>query len=471
MRILLIQPDYDPGPVSFRLVAMPEPLALELLAGMVPEHEVRILDLRVHPDLSEAMADFDPELVAVTALTTEVYAARETLGKVKQLSPGVLTVVGGHHATLVPEDFQLPYVDAICLGEGEFVFPHLLEALRTGRRLDGVPNLIWRQSDDRFVRNPRYVPAGDVDGIPAPRRDLVAGSRDAYFWLWDRPDTAIATGRGCPYRCTFCSVWEFYQGRTRQMSAARVLEEVRSVDTPHITFLDDNFLLDARRGREIADRVRAEGLHVRWGMECRADAIVRHPELIERWAGIGLENVLLGLEGTSDEALADINKQSTAGANEEAVRILRANGVMIWGAFIVDPGWTAAQFQALRRYIDEKWITHLQVTVLTPLPGTRLYRRRRAELLTDDYTCFDTLHAVLPTRLPPEEFYRHLASLYARPNIAPIEHYLRQGRITMEAVRFGHRVYRQFSRWQAYAERDPVLGCSAALLPRRIASP
>ncbi len=470
MRILLIQPDYDAGPVSFRLVAMPEPLALELLAGMVPEHEVRILDLRVRPDLSAAMADFDPELVAVTALTTEVYAAREILRQAKQLSPGAFTAIGGHHATLVPEDFQWPYVNAICLGEGEFVFPHLIEALHTGQSLRTVPNLIWRDTDDRFVRNHRSMPAGSLDDSPAPRRDLVADFRHAYFWLWDKPDTALATGRGCPYRCNFCSVWEFYQGRTRQMSAARVLEEIRPAGTPHITFLDDNFLLDARRGHEIADRIQAEGLRIRWGMECRADSIVRHPELIEKWAALGLENVLLGLEGITDEALAGINKQSTAETNDEAVRILHANGVMIWGAFIVHPRWTAEQFQALRRYIDEKWITHLQVTVLTPLPGTQLYRERRGDLLTTDYTRFDTLHAVLPTRLPPEEFYQHLASLYVKPNLGPIEHYLREGRITMDAVRFGHHVYRQFSRWEAYAERDPALARPTALQPDHIAS-
>jgi hypothetical protein len=160
--------------------------------------------------------------------------------------------------------------------------------------------------------------------------------------------------------------------------------------------------------------------------------------------------------------LKNVNKQSTAATNDEAIRILHANGVLIWGAFIVDPSWTADQFRALRDYIDEKWITHIQATVLTPLPGTRLYRRRRAELLTDDYTCFDTLHAVLPTRLPREHFYQQIASLYVKPNLEPIEHYLRQGRITMEAVRFGHQVYRQFSRWQAYAKRDPILGRQAA---------
>src|SRR4030042_4122136 len=103
MRILLIQPDYDPGPVGFRVVAMPEPLALELLAAMIPDHEVRILDLRIDRGLDEAMTAFDPELVAVTALTTEVYTAQQILQRVKELSPRAFTVVGGHPATLLPE--------------------------------------------------------------------------------------------------------------------------------------------------------------------------------------------------------------------------------------------------------------------------------------------------------------------------------------------------------------------------------
>lgn len=475
MRILLIQPDYDPGPIGFRHVALPEPLALELLAGMVPDHETRILDLRLDPDLDEAITGFDPELVAVTALTTEVYAAQEVLQRVRQLAPDAFTAVGGHHATLLPKDFELPCVDAICLGEGEFVFPQLVEAVGAAPRgcspvqgrqgdlpLREIPNLVWRDADGRFISNGRDIPRADADLIPRPRRDLIADYLHAYAWLWNRPHTVVATSRGCPYRCNFCSVWEFYQGRTRQMSAARVMEEVRDVHTPTATFLDDNFMLSARRENEIADRIRAEDIRIRWGMECRSDSIVQHPQLMEKWTDIGLGTVLLGLEGISDDLLARINKQSSRRINDEAIRILRANGIMIWGAFIVDPDWTADQFKALHAYIHEKWITHLQVTVLTPLPGTRLYRKRRAELLTDDYTCFDTLHAVLPTRLPREQFYEQFASLYLRPNIAPIEQSLREGRLTMNEARAGQRLYRQFSRWQAYAERDPLLGRPAA---------
>lgn len=461
MRILLVQPDYNPGAVGFRLIAMPEPLALELLAAMVPKHDFYILDMRIEPCLDEVMVSFKPDMVAVTALTTEVYAAQEILQRSKRYLPNVFTAVGGIHATLLPKDFQLPYVDAICLGEGEFVFAQLVEALEKKRDFHSVPNLIWRDTNGQFVNNNYYVPATGNELVPHPRRDFVANNRGAYTWLYGAPDTAIATGRGCPYRCNFCSVWEFYQGRTRQMSVDYVVEEIRTAETSRVTFVDDNFMLNARRESEIAERIKADGLQKRFRMECRTDSVARHPELIEKWTDIGLEIVLLGLEGISDEALISVNKSNTARTNNEAIHILQANGVMIWGAFIIDPGWTAEQFKALQEYVYEKKLTFCQFTVLTPLPGTQLYREKQADLLTDDYTCFDTLHAVVPTRLPREQFYQHFASLYLKPNLEPIYEHVRRGRLTMDQVRFGDRIYKQLGYLESYVERDPILGHSS----------
>src|SRR3989339_186697 len=123
MRILLVQPDFRSRPIGFRLFATPEPLALEILAAAVPDHEVAILDMRLDDTLVQTLERFAPDVVAVTALTTEVYSARHVLETVKAHAAEVFTVVGGHHATLLPGDFCLPCVDAVCLGEGEVVFP------------------------------------------------------------------------------------------------------------------------------------------------------------------------------------------------------------------------------------------------------------------------------------------------------------------------------------------------------------
>jgi len=463
LKILLVQPDYQQHGFGFRLVAMPEPLSLEMLAAYLPDHEVRILDMRCGDELAPAVRAFAPDLVGVTALTPEVYAARDVLRDVKAISPHVFTVAGGHHASLMPRDFHHPDVDAIVIGEGETVLALLVAALGKGpagqRDLSSVPNLIWRQPDGAFRQNPQQAVPIILDHLPLPRRDLVAQHRPKYFFLFDQPDTSMATGRGCPYRCSFCSVWEFYDGRTRMMCPQRVMEELRTVSTDHITFVDDNFLLNAKREDQIADMIRAEGINKRFSMECRTDSIVRNPDLVKKWVDIGLYAALLGLEGT-DETLKAVNKSNSAQTNDMAIRILQDHGVVIWGAFLVDPQWQADDFKRLHDYVSARGITHTQYTVLTPLPGTELYRQALADnrLLTHDYTCYDALHAVTATRLPREQFYRHLADLYRQTDPTPYIEMLHRGVLSIADVKRGKAMLDAMSKWENYTVNDPILG-------------
>jgi radical SAM superfamily enzyme YgiQ (UPF0313 family) len=456
VRILLVQPGLPEG-VGFRLVASPEPLHLEMIAATVPEHDVRILDMRLDSDLETTLRDFQPDMVAATALTPEVSPAQDILDRAKAFSPDIFTVAGGHHATLLPQDFSLPQVNAIALGEGETVFPRLVQAVAGRRSLDDVPGIVWRNRDGAFIRNERLNERIDLGSLPMPRRDLTQAYRNEYFFLFDRPDTSVATSRGCPFRCAFCSVHEFYHGSINQMPPERVLAEVAAVATEHITFVDDNFLMNYRRETAIADRIKAEGIRKRYSMECRADSIVRHPDLVTKWVDIGLYAVLLGLEGGSDEMLKGVNKSCSIDTNNRAIRILQDHGVIIWGAFIVDPDWTTDDFKRLHDYVREKRITHTQFTILTPLPGTQLYRERRQDLLTDDYSCFDTLHAVVPTRLPREEFYRNFADLYRQTDLAPYYDLVQSGKMTIEDCRRGKQMLDVLSDWERYVVKDPIL--------------
>ena len=458
LRILLLQPDVPTG-VGFRTVALSEPLHLEMTAAMVPDHDVRILDMRLDKTLDAVLRQFWPEMVAVTALTPEVYAAQRALQQIKAFSSEVFTVVGGHHATLVPEDFFLPQVDAVAVGEAELMFEELVEAVADRRGLHGIPNIYWRNRDGTFIRNARSEDRVNLDDLPLPRRDLTESYRDEYFFLFDKPDTSVATSRGCPFRCNFCSVHRFYHGTINQMTPQRVLSEILAISSDHITFVDDNFLMNHRREDTIADLIKSEGIRKRFSMECRTDSIVRHPELVKKWVDIGLYAVLLGLEGGGDKVLKDVNKSCSVETNDRAIEILQDNGVIIWGAFIVDPDWTEDEFKLLRDYVDRRHITHTQFTILTPLPGTELYRDRRDALLTDDYSCFDTLHAVLPTRLPREKFYQNFAGLYRQRDIGPYYELVQAGKMTIEDCRRGKTMLDTLADWERYAEKDPVLGC------------
>lgn len=462
MRILFVQPNFKSSIGGFRLAAMPEPLGLEMVAATVNEHDLKLLDMRLDGDLDGALRSFEPDLVAVTALTTEVYAAQDVLVSVKRHNPDIFTVVGGHHVTLLPNDFFLPQVDAIILGEGESVFAAMVRAIDAGRRLEHVPGVIYRDDKGFFIRTRGTPPAIDIDALPLPRRDLTQAYRSDYFFLFDQGDYSVVTSRGCPYRCNFCSVWTFYDGKTRQMAPRRVLNELSAIDAPHVTFVDDNFLMNHKREHAIADMIEAEGVRMRYSMECRTDSIVRHPELVEKWAKLGLYAVLLGLEGADDKSLASVNKKNTSSVNNEAIRILQDLGIIIWGAFIVDPDWTADDFKKLREYVDQHQITHTQFTILTPLPGTELHRQRFDSLLTHDYRSFDALHAVVPTRLPREEFYQHFAELYRQTGFGPYIQLVREGKLTIDDCKKGKRLLDAMSDWNCYLEQDPLLGRTPA---------
>jgi len=452
----LVQPGSPEG-IGFLLAASPEPLHLEMIAATVPEHDVHILDMRLENDLDSALRSFQPEMVAVTALTPEVYAAQDVLHRVKSFSPEVFTVAGGHHATLLPQDFSLPEVDAIAIGEAEVMFSKLVQAVEDRRGLQDVPSIVWQNREGAFTRNERSNSRIGLGELPMPRRDLTEAYRSEYFFLFDKPDTSVATSRGCPFHCNFCSVHEFYGGRINQMPARRVLSEVATVSTDHITFVDDNFLMNRERETAIADMIRSEGIRKRYSMECRTDSIVRHPDLVKKWVDIGLYAVLLGLEGGSDEVLKGVGKSCTIDTNNQAIRILQDNGVIIWGAFIVDPDWMEDDFKRLRDYVQEHRITHTQFTILTPLPGTQLYRERRNELVTDDYSCFDTLHAVLPTRLPREEFYQRFAGLYRQTDIGPYYDLVQSGKMSIEDCRRGKEMLDAMADWERYIDKDPIL--------------
>jgi hypothetical protein len=123
------------------------------------------------------------------------------------------------------------------------------------------------------------------------------------------------------------------------------------------------------------EMIRASGMEKTYGMQARSDTIAQHPDLIEEWAKIGLGGVLIGFETPCPERLKKLNKSNSLRNNDETIRICQANGVDVWGAFIVNPDFDADDFQRLLDYVDDHDIKLRQFTVLTPLPGTPLFEQ------------------------------------------------------------------------------------------------
>jgi radical SAM superfamily enzyme YgiQ (UPF0313 family) len=176
--------------------------------------------------------------------------------------------------------------------------------------------------------------------------------------------------------------------------------------------LDDNFLTNARRATELCEELERRGVHKYWLTQGRTDFAADHPELMARLAKNGLLMVLSGYESNDDDTLAALRKKSSWEKNKRASDVLRDCGIFSTGIFMVRPDWTEKQFSELWEYVNSLMIGIPLITILTPLPGTQLYRAYRDQLLTTDHRLFDLLHAVLPTRLPRDEFYRQFTAGY-----------------------------------------------------------
>jgi radical SAM superfamily enzyme YgiQ (UPF0313 family) len=418
MKILLVQPaPFEPGRLGLEnVVWLSEPVALTAIAAMVPEHEVRLLDMRLEPDtrLNETLLDFRPDLVGVTSMTTDCYQARAVLEVAKgTLGDACFTLVGGHHPTLSPQDFEQDAVDAICLGEGEDTFRELVAHLAAGgdrRALHAIAGLSFKEAPGRYARTAKRAQNRALDTFPAPARHLIPDRyRREYFYLVAGPMASMQTSRGCSFDCNFCAIWEFYERRTRYLSAKTICDRLETMPEKFVFLLDDNFLTNRRRLEELCDELERRGIKKYFGTQGRTDFIAEHPDLMRRLAKNGLMMVLSGYESNDDDALEALRKKSTMDANRRAAEILRELGIISTGIFMVRPEFEERDFDLLYETINELGIAIPLITVLTPLPGTQLHKMRRHELLTDDVRLFDLLHAVLPTKLPRARFYAKMA--------------------------------------------------------------
>jgi radical SAM superfamily enzyme YgiQ (UPF0313 family) len=410
MKVLLVQPRTPPGAIAGDDWFVFEPLALEYLAaGVAQDAEVRILDLRFDVDLRDELEAFEPDLVGITAYTVHVNMVRQLCERVKRWDPDVLTVVGGHHATVAPEDFESPAIDLTVVGEGVHPLREIVSRLESRTRFEGIPGVAASGSDS-------FVPlddalAADLDALPEPARKLTTPYRSRYFCDWMKPLASIRTSKGCPYRCRFCALWKLTCGKYLKREPQMVLDELAGIEEENVFFADDESLIDSQRMMTLAGLIAESGIRKRYFLYGRSDTIARSPDLLEAWRKIGLTRVFVGLEFFRDGDLEYVGKKSTVSDNENAIRILHDLDIDIYASFVLRPEFEMRDFRELRRYCRSLRLSYPTFAVLTPLPGTDLYEEVKDDLITDNYDYFDFIHTLLPTRSTLKEFYRNYAWL------------------------------------------------------------
>lgn len=417
MNVLLFRP--DPGNERFGLGPFfrVEPLGLEYVAAALRErgHEPTIVDLRFGHSVRGWVRRTRPRVVGISCMHALEYdRVIETAREVRRASPDAFILVGGHAAAAFPQPLEAAEIDAICTDDGEEIVPAVAEALRTGRPLSEVPGLRVKTGDVWTATAPLEDRTG-LDAVPMPARDLVERDRRKYHCLLFRPVWLVETARGCPFRCSFCSVWQLYGRSFRERSIPAVVDDLASVGDA-VFIADDLFWNHSERSRELARALKRRGVKKRWILvQTRTDLVVRHAELLEEWRPVAKDfDIFFGLEAASDAKLAGVTKDAPVSASVEAARIARGLKYGVTGNFLVDPDWDEAQFQELWDFVAANGFQRAGYTILTPLPGTELFQKLAPVLEGQPWFKYDMHHVLWEPRLGPNRFFELYAETWRR---------------------------------------------------------
>jgi radical SAM superfamily enzyme YgiQ (UPF0313 family) len=330
-------------------------LGLLTLAGMTPQNvDVEYLEVR-DVDAWQLPTRFDA--VAVSTLSAVSGEAFRLSARFRAM--GIPVILGGLGVTLSPR-VAGGHADAIVIGEGELVWPDVVKDLQQG------------------TLQPRYDarPRGpfDLSRAPMPRFDLLGPDRYPRF--------SVQTQRGCPWACEFCASSIRLEPRFRVKPVASVIAEIRRLKElfgdPFIELADDNTFVNRTHAKELLRALEREG--VRWFTESDL-SIAQDDELLAMMRDAGCRQVLIGFEHPTYEALDGVERRANwkakrVGEYASAVERIQRHGITVNGCFVLGlDGTTPDSAQAILRFVRDSGMYDVQVTYLTPFPGTPLWNR------------------------------------------------------------------------------------------------
>ncbi|KKN76035.1 hypothetical protein LCGC14_0374250 [marine sediment metagenome] len=381
MKILLINPAYTQiygnyAPAA-KVGVLHPPLGIAYLAANIKgEHQVRILDMEINPALETTIQSFSPDYVGIS-FSTPLYNQAMELFKFIKEKTNCWTIAGGSHPTTLPDSvISSEHIDTVLIGEGETAINKFLENPKKG--------II-----------PRQPLIEDLDTIKFPARDLLQNEK----YLFSVPGkgivplTSFASGRGCPYQCTFCSAHLMFGRKVRNRSIKNCIEELKEIKEKykitHLSWIDDTLGVDKKRTFELMDAMIKEKLDMTFEGYTRVDVITK--ELLEKLKKAGLVRLSFGVESGNREILDTIKKGITLDQIRKAYEIADEVGIETRMSIIFGlPGETKETIKKTIKFMKSLKCNQAYVNVLVPFPGTEIYEQaKRGEkglkLLTNDW--------------------------------------------------------------------------------------
>jgi radical SAM superfamily enzyme YgiQ (UPF0313 family) len=416
MRVLLIAPtalDYQGKPIKQGRLHLPS-LTLPMLAAVTPSN----VDLRmVFETVEDIPFNEHWDLVGITGMGSGIVRAWQIADQLR--SRGAKVVIGGIAASLCLPEWSLEHADSVVIGEGEELWPQIIEDFRTCRL----------QSIYRMSRRP------PIEDLPLPRYDLLEKSKIG-FW---RP---VQATRGCPFTCNFCSVTSFFEGTYRKRPVDQVVRDVRAAKkygTRYIAFIDDNIGIDFDYCAELWEALIPE--KIIWMSQCSLH-ITERTDMLNLAHRSGCRVLSFGIESINQNSLKTIDKEwNRPERYQNAFKALRKHGIEVSTEMVIGlDGDDSSIFQRTFDFIIKNKISVPRVHIITPVPGTPLYEnlKREGRILPTHFSDYTGGKVVFrPNHFQPKDLEKGYWKLYEKlfswpaifrrviPNRACLDPYMR----------------------------------------------
>jgi anaerobic magnesium-protoporphyrin IX monomethyl ester cyclase len=403
------------------------PIWLAYAAGLLESHgfEVALVDGPGEDIGTQAVTEraraFQPQLCVVATTTPSIKNDIAAAAALKEAT-GAFTVLVGTHTSAVPLETlgEAPGVDAVTVSEYDWTVLELAERIAGGAPLDlaSILGLVWRREDGELVRNAERPFQRDVSELPhvarVYRRHFFGHWKRYFYAITRSPVVTIVTGRGCPYKCTYCLFPQTLTGHLyRRRSVEAVVDEFKYIEREfpgvrEVFIEDDTLTVDTKRCRRLAEEMIRRRVRVRWTANARCDVDFETLSLMRR---AGLRLLCVGVESADQEILDGVKKQIRVDQIERFFENSKRAKVLVHGCFMVgNPGETQHSLHRTLEFAKRLNPDTAQFFPLMVYPGTRAYEWAAGEglLETKDYERW----------LTPEGQHR---SVVERPSLPSLE--------------------------------------------------
>lgn len=418
-----------------RIANIMPPLGLASIAAYLERHGIRadIVDCYAHPDSDRTLRDYlrreRPAFLGMSCTTSSFLDGVRITRLAKAELPDLRVIFGGPHVSALKESVLrgYPEIDCVVVGEGEETLRELLGA--EAGEMERVRGIIFRRMDGEVVFTGHREPLLDLDSLPFPAYEKLAGFPHAYrlpiFNYPKAPNTSCLSSRGCPYACSYCDRSVFRRS-FRFNSAEYMVEHLRYLrerfGIRHVNFYDDQFTFNRKRVIEFCERMDAASLGMTFNCAVRAEHI--DLELLMRMKSAGCWMASLGIESGDPQLLAKHRQNPDLDMLAGKIRLIKQAGIRTKGLLMMGlPGESEESIRRSMDYVFSLPIDDFNLAKFTPFPGSPLYEKiHELGSFDEDWEKMDCMHfQFVPhgmTRERLEELFKlFYKSHFQRPSV------------------------------------------------------